>query len=195
VQAGRDQQAREVADDALRIARAFGVPRYIADGLRVQALTHASGPDIDQLEEAAAIYQQIGAPLDLARTLVDIGSALRRRRQRAAARDPLRRALDLARASGARPLAQRAEHELRATGARPRRDRITGRDALTATERHVAQLAAEGMTNRQIAEALFVTRKTIESHLDHVFRKLDIHTRGELKQALLGAEKEPVPLG
>jgi DNA-binding CsgD family transcriptional regulator len=128
------------------------------------------------------------------RTLVDIGSTLRRQRHPAAAREPLRRALDLARACGLRPLAERAEHELRAAGARPRRDRITGRDALTATERRVAQLAIEGMTNRQIAETLFVTRKTVESHLDHVFRKLGIHARRELERALTG-EDELAPVG
>jgi DNA-binding NarL/FixJ family response regulator len=118
------------------------------------------------------------------RTLEDIGIALRRRRQPSAAREPLRRALDLARACGARAVAERAEHELRAAGARPRRDRITGRDALTATESRVANLAIEGMTNRQIAETMFVTKKTVESHLDHVFHKLGIHARGELQRAL-----------
>jgi DNA-binding CsgD family transcriptional regulator len=184
LQAGREEEARELADEALRIARAHAQPRNVADALRTQALTHVGGPDVDQLQEAAATWERIDAPLGLARTLVDLGAALRRRRQPAAARDPLRRALDLARACGARPLAERAEHELRAAGARPRRDRITGRDALTATELRVANLATEGMTNRQIAETLFVTKKTVESHLDRVFRKLDIHARGELQQAL-----------
>jgi DNA-binding CsgD family transcriptional regulator len=185
VQVGRDEEAREVAEVALRHAYASGIPRSIADGLRVSALAHADGPDVDQLREAAAIYERIGARGSLSRTLFDIGAALRRRRQPAAAREPLRRALDIARAGGARPLAERAEHELRAAGARPRRDRITGRDALTGTELRVAHLAIEGMTNRQIAEALFVTKKTVESHLDHVFHKLGIHARGELQRALV----------
>jgi DNA-binding CsgD family transcriptional regulator len=192
VQAGREQQARALADEAVRVARAFGAPRFIADALRGSALAQPGGPDLDQLQAAATIYEQIPASIDLALTLLDIGSAMRRRRERAAAREPLRRALDLARASGARPLAERAEHELRATGARPRRDRITGRDSLTATEHRVAHLAAEGMTNRQIAETLFVTRKTVESHLEHIFRKLEIHARGELAQAL-ASETQPVP--
>jgi DNA-binding CsgD family transcriptional regulator len=189
MQAGRGQEAREIADDALRAARAYGAPRYIADSLRSSGLAHAGGPDIDQLREAVSIYERIGAQVGVARTLVDIGATLRRQRKAAAAREPLRRALDIARACGARPLAERAEHELRAAGARPRRDRITGRDALTASERRVAQLAVEGMTNRQIAETLFITRKTVESHLDHVFRKLGIHARGELEQGL-AAEDE-----
>jgi DNA-binding CsgD family transcriptional regulator len=184
MQVGRGDEAREVAAEALGRARMSGIPRSIADGLRASALAHADGADVDQLREAAAIYERLGARVILARTLLDIGEALRRRRQPAAARDPLRRALDLARACGARALAERAEHELRAAGARPRRDRITGRDALTATELRVANLATEGMTNRQIAETLFVTKKTVESHLDRVFHKLGIHARGELAQAL-----------
>jgi DNA-binding CsgD family transcriptional regulator len=189
VQAGREQQAREIADEALRVARAFGPSRYIAHGLRGRAIAHPDGPDLGQLHAAAAVFEQIRAPIDLARTLLDIGSALRRRRRPAAARDPLRRALDLARVTGARPLAERAQHELRAAGARPRRDRITGRDALTATERRIAELATEGMTNRQIAEALFITRRTAESHLHHVFRKLGIHARGDLHRALTAQDK------
>jgi DNA-binding CsgD family transcriptional regulator len=184
VQVGRAEDAREVAGKALRRAHMSGIPRSIADGLRASALAHADGPDVDQLREAVAIYERLGAAVILARTLLDIGEALRRRRQPAAAREPLRRALDLARACGARAIAERAAHELRAAGARPRRDRITGRDALTATELRVANLATEGMTNRQIAETLFVTKKTVESHLDRVFHKLGIHARGELQQAL-----------
>ena len=184
VHAGREYEAREIADETLRIAHAYGAPRNVAHALRARTLTQRNGPDVDQLWEAAATYDRIGAPIELARTLIDIGAALRRRRQPAAARDPLRRALDLARSRGARPLAERAEHELRAAGARPRRDRITGRDALTATEGRIANLAIEGMTNRQIAETLFITRKTVESHLEHIFRKLGIHARRELERAL-----------
>ena len=193
LRADRRAEAQELADATLRESRAFGQARFIAAGLRARALSQSDGVQLGGLEEAALIYEQIGALLELARTLAEIGSLLRRRREPAAAREPLRRALDLARSSRARPLAERAEHELRATGARPRRHRITGRDALTATEQRVAQLAIQGKTNRQIAETLFVTRKTIESHLEHVFRKLGIHTRGELEAALT-AEGELAPV-
>jgi DNA-binding CsgD family transcriptional regulator len=184
MQAGRADEAREIADTALATARRLGVPRYIARGLHARALAGADGPDIDQLQEAVSIYERIDAPMELAHALANLGTALRHRRHPADARDPLRRALDLAHACGARPLAERAEHELRAAGARPRRDRITGRDALTASELRVAQLAIEGMTNRQIAETLFITCKTVESHLERVFRKLGIHARGELERAM-----------
>jgi DNA-binding CsgD family transcriptional regulator len=184
MQTGREAEAREMASEVSSAARAQAQPRQLAETLRLLALAHTDGPDIHHLQKAAATWEEIDAPLGLARTLVDLGAALRRQRQPTAAREPLRRALDLARACGARPLAERAEHELRAAGARPRRDRITGRDALTGSELRVVHLAIEGMTNRQIAETLFVTRKTVESHLDHAFHKLGVHARGELQRAL-----------
>jgi DNA-binding CsgD family transcriptional regulator len=193
MQAGRAEEAGVIADTALVAARGLGVPRYIARGLHASALAHADGPDIDQLQEAVSIYERIDAPLELAHALANLGTALRHRRQSADARDPLRRALDLAHACGALALAERAEHGLRAAGARPRRDRITGRDALTASEQRIAELAIEGMSNRQIAETLFITRKTVESHLEHVFRKLDVHARGQLRQAL-AAQDQLVPV-
>ncbi|HEX6389416.1 MAG TPA: helix-turn-helix transcriptional regulator, partial [Solirubrobacteraceae bacterium] len=103
-----------------------------------------------------------------------------RANQRAAARDPLRRGLDLAQQCGATLLAERAEQELEATGARPRRRELSGVDALTPSERRVAEMAAKGMSNPEIAQALFVTRKTVEMHLGRVYRKLDVHGREEL---------------
>jgi len=96
--------------------------------------------------------------------------------------------LDLAHTCGARPLAARAREELILAGARPRRDAQTGRDALTAAERRVAQRAARGATNREIAQVLFVTTKTVEGHLAHAFRKLNVHRREELAAALTATE-------
>ena len=84
-------------------------------------------------------------------------------------------------------LAARAETELRATGARPRSVVLSGIDSLTASERRVAELARDGMTNREIAQSLFVTARTVEGHLTHVFRKLDIAAREELAGALAPA--------
>ena len=96
----------------------------------------------------------------------------------------LRAGLQLADAMGAAPLVQAARHELRALGLRPRRTAVTGPDSLTPTERRVAELAASGLTNRQAAEALFVTVKTVETHLARVYQKLGIGTRAELRQAI-----------
>jgi DNA-binding NarL/FixJ family response regulator len=105
---------------------------------------------------------------------------LRRANRRADAREPLRRALDMARRGGMRRLAARAADELRAAGARPRRDVLSGPDALTAAEHRVATLAAAGYNNRGIAERLYVTQRTVETHLTHVFQKLSITSRNEL---------------
>jgi DNA-binding NarL/FixJ family response regulator len=99
---------------------------------------------------------------------------------------PLRRALDLAQRTGAAPLAARARQELLAAGARPRRTALTGPDALTSTERRVAGLAADGLSNRQIAQHLFITQATVETHLTHAFGKLGITSRAELAGQLAG---------
>jgi DNA-binding CsgD family transcriptional regulator len=119
-----------------------------------------------------------------ARALTDLGAHLRRAGTGAdEARELLRTALDTAHRLGARTLADRAEAELRATGAKPRRAELTGLAALTASERRVAELAGQGMTNREIAQALFVTARTVEGHLTQVFRKLDVPSRESLIHA------------
>ncbi|HET9938435.1 MAG TPA: helix-turn-helix transcriptional regulator, partial [Gaiella sp.] len=120
------------------------------------------------------------AAAELVRSRLEHGAWLRRANRRAEAREVLRAALDEATRGGAKPLAERAELELRATGAKPRRVVLTGVDALTASERRIATLAAEGMTNREIAEALYVTARTVEGHLTSVFRKLDVDSRDQL---------------
>ena len=121
----------------------------------------------------------------------ELGALLRRRNRRTEARELLREALDVAHHAGARPLAREAETELRATGARPRRVVLTGLDALTASERRIAELAGQGLTNREIAQALFVTTRTVEGHLTSVFRKLQVDSRSMLQAAL--ADRAPVP--
>ncbi len=116
---------------------------------------------------------------------------LRRRNRRTEARELLREALDAAHRAGAKRLAEQAETELRATGARPRRVVLTGLESLTASERRIAELAGGGLTNREIAQTLFVTARTVEGHLTSVFRKLQLDSRDELPAAL--AEGSPVP--
>jgi DNA-binding CsgD family transcriptional regulator len=115
---------------------------------------------------------------------VDLGASLRRQRARQQARPPLRDALELSLSLGARALAQRARDELAATGARPRTGYRRGVHSLTASERRVARLAASGRTNREIAEELYVSMKTVESHLRSVYSKLDITGRGHLAASL-----------
>jgi DNA-binding CsgD family transcriptional regulator len=115
-----------------------------------------------------------------------LGTALRHRRRTTAARDPLRRALELADACGSPALADHARQELHAAGGRPRTTALTGVESLTPSERRVADLAATGRTNRDIAAELFVTPKTIERHLGNVYRKLGISNRHLLEAELAG---------
>jgi DNA-binding CsgD family transcriptional regulator len=124
------------------------------------------------------------ARLDLAKANAALGRALRHARMPADAREPLRRALELADACGAAGLAEDVRTELYAAGARPRTTALSGAGALTASERRVAALAAEGASNRDIAQALFVTPKTVEVHLSNAYRKLGIRSRRELSAAL-----------
>lgn len=124
------------------------------------------------------------ARLEHARALVDLGAALRRSGERAFAREQLRDGLELAHGCEATVLAERARGEPISTGARPRRAMRTGYDALTPSERRVAEMAGEGMSNRGIAQALFVTPKTVEMHLSRAYAKLDIGSRAQLPEAL-----------
>ena len=124
------------------------------------------------------------ARLEHARVLVDLGATSRAAVQRTAAREPLLDGLALAGRCGARTLERRARAELGAIGIRPRATDRTGADSLTPSERRVAELAASGGSNRQIAQTLFVTEKTVESHLGRSFRKLDISSRRQLADVL-----------
>jgi DNA-binding CsgD family transcriptional regulator len=181
---GHEDTARTLALDELGRAQAWGAPRAVSVALRAAARVGAGGEPIDLLRRATAVLEFSPARIEQAHAACDLGAALRRAGHRHDARDPLRRALDTAVTCGARPLAQRAREELTAAGARPRRDRIEGRLALTASELRVASLAAEGRTNRDIAQSLFVTLKTVETHLRHAFGKLGISGRRELAAAL-----------
>jgi DNA-binding CsgD family transcriptional regulator len=176
--------ARSVAERELEQARAWGTARVIGQALRGLGLVIGGHEGIELLRESAHTLEDSPARLERARALIDLGAALRRLNRRSAAREPLRRGLDLSHRCGATALAARAHEELRAAGAKPRNFLITGVDALTASERRIAEMAAEGLTNREIAQALFVTVKAIEWHMSHVFQKLDIHARGQLAPLL-----------
>ncbi|MBE2318726.1 AAA family ATPase [Solirubrobacter sp. CPCC 204708] len=180
---GEYDEAHALVREELKLARAFGAPRAIGVALCV-AGTIGAQPPLPALKEAVAVLEETPARLELARALVSLGSALRRGGQRAAAREPLARGLDLATRCGAAPLVRRAHEELLAAGARPRRIALSGRDALTPSERRVAELAASGLTNRGIAQQLFVTEKTVEAHLRGAFQKLEISSRTRLAQVL-----------
>ena len=183
---GDGPRARELWEEELSLARTFGSARAVGIALRTGGVVEDGDKGIALLREAVSTLEASPALLERARALVDLGTALRRARHPREAREPLRRGLDLATACGAAGLAGRARDELLATGARPRREAIHGPGALTPRELRVAQLAAQGLGNREIAQALFITRKTVESHLRSVFRKLGIGARAELPAALRG---------
>jgi DNA-binding CsgD family transcriptional regulator len=178
------EQARAEAEQTLREAHTWGTPRAVGMALHAAALVDDGRRRLELLQEAASVLESSPARLEYARAVTDFGAALRRANRRAASRDPLREGLDVADACGASALAERVRQELRAAGGRPRRPRISGVDALTASERRIAAMAAEGLSNPEIAQALFITKKTVESHLSNAYRKLDIHSRTELPAAL-----------
>ena len=188
---GNDERAHELARADLELAEVWGAPRALACALRTLGRAERD-PRARRalLERAVAVVAGSGADLEEARAHLALGATLRRDGKRSIAQKPLRAALDLADRCGALPLAARAREELIAVGVRPRRARLTGPGALTPGERRVARLAAEGLTNREIAEALFVTRKAVEYHLGNVYRKLGTRARGDLG-ALLGPEGDP----
>jgi DNA-binding CsgD family transcriptional regulator len=183
-------EARRLADSELRDARQADAPRPTAIALRTRGMLEGGERRLRDLREAAELAAASGARLEHARGLVEFGAALRRANQRTAAREPLRTGLDLAYRCGATRLAQRARAELLAAGARPRRGALTGLEALTASERRVAELAAGGMSNPEIAQTLFVTLNTVEGHLRHAYRKLSINSRSQLPAALRSAAPE-----
>ena len=187
---GERESAKRLAEEELELARAFGAPRALGVAKRAAGVVAGGDRGALLLREAIEAFERGDARLERARALVDLGALLRRRNRRTDARELLRDALDLAHRAGAAPLAARAETELRATGARPRRVVVTGLDSLTASERRIAELASQGLTNREIAQQLFITDRTVEGHLTSVFRKLRLDSRTELAAAL--AEEVPV---
>ena len=190
---GQAAEARRLARKAVEVARGFGRPRGLGVALRAAGLAEGGERGLDLLDEAVAVLERSEAPVELARALTDHGAALRRAGQRMQARAQLERGLDLAHHLGARRIASQARSELIAAGAKPRRDAITGRDALTASELRVARLAAAGQTNREIAQTLFITTKTASAHLSRAYRKLDVTRRSQLAQAL--ASNTPISSG
>jgi DNA-binding CsgD family transcriptional regulator len=189
---GDRESAERLAEEELELARAFGAPRALGVALRAAGVVAGGDRGVTLLREGIEAFERGDARLERARALADLGAMLRRRNRRSEARELLREALDAAYRAGARPLAEYAETELRATGARPRRVVLTGLDSLTASERRVAEFASQGLSNREIAQMLFITTRTVEGHLTSVFRKLRIDSRDELPAELSSGAPVPV---
>jgi DNA-binding CsgD family transcriptional regulator len=184
---GRHAEAQELTDDELSRAQAFGAPRAIGIALRAKALVGPPSSRLETLEAALAVLEPSQARLEHARVLVDLGAIARAAGRRSAAREPLLEALTLAGRCGARTLERRARAELASIGVRPTPTDRAGADSLTPSERRIVELAAGGGTNREIAQTLFVTEKTVETHLGRAFRKLDVSSRRQLPEVLARA--------
>jgi DNA-binding CsgD family transcriptional regulator len=180
--AERTTEARDLARENLELARAFGAPWALGMALRTAAEVGDPVDRLGLLTEAVGVLEPAGASLECAKATIDLGSVLISQGRQDEALSTLRRGADLAFRCRAQPLADRAARELRAAGARPRRLALMGSDALTPAERRVAELAAGGMINARIAEALFVSEKTVEGHLTRVYQKLGRRSRTNLRE-------------
>jgi DNA-binding CsgD family transcriptional regulator len=178
---GRLDEAKDLAQEAMLLARRFVAPRALGTALHADGLVH---DPVATLQEAVEVLATTPARLEHARATIDLGAALRRANRRSDARQRLEAGMDEAHACGADALVAHAREELTACGARPRRPTTTGWDALTPSERRIAQLARDGLSNREIAQTLFVTTKTVETHLGAAYRKLGVVRRTELAAAL-----------
>ena len=185
---GNATRALELAQEDLELAGRFGAARSRGIALVAVGLCEGGDRGLRRLRSAVAALDGSADRLEHARALVELGAALRRSGERAVARGPLTAAMSAARRCGATVLAERAYEELWAAGARPHKILYAGVDALTPSEMRVARMAADGLTNREIAQSLFVTRKTVEVHLNHTYQKLDIASRTELSGKLEGGQ-------
>ena len=177
---GQQDEARALAAEELALARAYNARRVLGMALRATGLAEGGRRGIELLGQAVRVLEGSGARLEHARAMTDLGAALRRAGQRTESREVLRPALDLAHRCGAFALAERARTELIAAGGRPRRLLLTGPDSLTPSERRVVRLAAAGLSNRDIAQNLFITTRTVEGHLTRAYQKLGITNREQL---------------
>ena len=183
--AGKTEAAIELIDRDIELARQFGLRTTMGVALRERALISSPSPEIALLEESVTELESgESSPLELSRTLIELGSAQRRTGKKVRSRETLREALDLAHRSGATAVEQQAHQELLISGARPRRQLIHGLNALTPSEQRIAALLADGLTTRSIAETLYLTMSTVEWHRRNIYRKLDIASRDALRAAL-----------
>jgi len=181
---GQNEMAASIAREQLAAARRFGAAGGLGSALRAAALAIGGGEALGLLQEAVSVLERSAARLELAHALADLGAELSRCGRRGEGRDAQRRAIKLAGQCGAVALAERAMAELHAGPGRRARMELTGPDALTSAEWRVCRQAAEGQTNREVAQALFVTEKTVERHLSSAYAKLGIRSRFQLAAAI-----------
>ncbi len=179
-----NDMAAKLAREQLDTARRVGAPGALGASLRTAGLAMGEKEGLGFLEESVSVLERSQSWLELAYSLADLGAELSRRGRRREGRDLQRRAIKLADECGALVLAERARADLHAGPGRRARTELTGRSALTAAEWRVCREAANGRTNREIAQALFVAEKTIERHLSSAYQKLGIRSRFQLAAAI-----------
>jgi len=189
-------EGRQLLDEELRAAAQSGQPRAWARALRLAGRLGPARRRLGYLQEACAWAAKCPSDLELAHCLVDYGAALRRQGQRVQARAFLAEGWRKAEACGAQALAVRASEELHLAGGRRRRSAGSHIQALTLAEERVARLAAQRLTNKEIAAALYVTPKTVENQLGSVYRKLGVAGRRQLatSMSLIGEHADGSPL-
>ncbi len=189
---GQEKEAEDLADEALTLGRQWGSAFVLGAALRAKGLVTGGAEGLGFLSEAVEVAADSPLRLEHARALVERGGARRRAGARVEARDDLKTGMDLAFRCGATELSERARQELVAAGEKPRRYALSGVDSLTPSERRVARMAADGLTNREIAQALFVTMRTVQMHLTNVYRKLDIASREALPDVMADESRREV---
>jgi DNA-binding CsgD family transcriptional regulator len=181
---GESHTAVRLAREHLAVARRVGAPGAVGRSLRHAAAAIGGREGLELLEEAVSILEGSSARLELAHALVDLGAELSGAGRRREGRPAQRRAIELADECGALALAERARAELHSGPGRRPRAELSGPGALTAAEWRVCRQVAEGHTNREVAQALFVTEKTVERHLSSAYQKLGIRSRFQLPAAI-----------
>jgi DNA-binding CsgD family transcriptional regulator len=181
---GRENDARLLAAGFVTAAQSKGQPWSMARALRCQGLLAGEAEIAALFEAALELHSRTPDAFETARTRLAYGERLRRARNRVLAREQLRQALETFEHLDAQPWAERARSELAASGERLRRRDPSTLDELTPQELQIGLLLAAGRTTREAAAALFLSPKTIEYHLRHVYLKLGIHSREELARVL-----------
>lgn len=183
---GRWDEARELVGEEIALARRWGAPTALGRALRVAGTVRSDEEGLGLLREATTVLAGSPARLEYAKALVDLGAALRRVGQHNESHQNLCRGIELAQICGATPLAERGKAELRASGIRLPEVAPWGPDALSPSERRVAELAAAGYSDRDIAQALFITTNTVDMHLTATYHKLGVNGRAHLASVSLG---------